>query len=84
MTQKTTILKYLMRRPKKGMTNGDAMRILYINCPHKRVAELTADGIRINREQIPVPGKKGYTMTRYWLADPAQEEIKEYLTRHGA
>lgn len=74
----------MLKRPKLGMTNGDGMRVLMINCPHKRVAELIDEGIKINREQIPVPRKKGYTMTRYWLADPTQPEIKEYLTRHGA
>ena len=84
MSQKIEILKYLLRRPKRGMTNGDGMRKLMINCPHKRIAELTSEGIKINREQIPVPGRKGYTMTRYWLADPTQPEITEYLARHGA
>lgn len=83
MTQKVQILKFLRKRPKKGMTNGDGMRQLMINCPHKRIAELTEEGIRINREQVPDPYHPGYTMTRYWLDDPKQKEIDDYLVSHG-
>lgn len=83
-TQKVAILKFLKKYPKRGMTNGQGMRDLFINCPHKRVAELVSEGIRINRDQIPDPYHKGRTLTRYTLADPKQPEINEYLLRHGA
>lgn len=83
-TQKVAILKYLRKYPKRGMTNGQGMRDLFINCPHKRVSELEKEGIRINRDKVPDPYHKGGKLTRYTLADPKQPEIKEYLLRYGA
>lgn len=79
MTQKEKIIRYLMKH-KKGMTNGDGMRILMINCPHKRIAELTSEwGIKIERDYIPDPYHKGHTLTRHRLVDRKQKALQDYL-----
>lgn len=81
-TQQEAVLRYLMKRTRQGMTNGDGMRKLMINCPEKRVRELeTLFGIRIAWEKIPNPYGYG-KITRYRLEDPKQPEIEVFLHRN--
>jgi len=59
-TQKQRILAQLRLNP-TGLTNGDLMFTLYITCPHKRIAEIEADGYRIDRD------KRWHEGSRRWL-----------------
>lgn len=69
MTQKQQILNILKRR-KKGATNGDLIRLTGSTCPHKRVEELERDGVAIERESRwhKPKGGRGAWLTVYRLA----------------
>ena len=80
-TQKTKILEYLLKN--KNMTVGQAQRVLKINWPCSRISEMAKEGIAFGHKDVPDPMHKGGTMRVFWLKDPTQKEIAEYLTRHG-
>lgn len=80
MTQHEKILRYLLKNP-HGMTMRDGY-LMYINSPHKRVAELEEMGVKISHTRIESPG--GSRIVLYRLEDPGQERISEILRRKGA
>ena len=68
MTQKEALLSYLKRHP-KGITIWVAVDQLGITCPHKRVADLEADGHKIERTKVDGTNRYGNhcSVTRYRL-----------------
>ena len=72
MTQKEALLAYLKKHP-KGITIWVAFEVLGITCPHKRIADLEADGYKIDRQSIDGLNRYGNPcrVTRYRLANEA-------------
>lgn len=74
MTQREKILRYMLKH--KGMTMRDGY-MMYINSPHKRIADLERLGIKI--EHATIKTVEGKHIVFYRLIDPAQEEIAKVL-----
>lgn len=79
MNQQEKILRYMIKNP-RGMTMRDGY-LMYINSPHKRIAELEQTGVKINH--LPEKTDGGARIVRYVLADPKQDRIGELIEKWG-